>query len=60
MGRTGVSLENLVQFVERVKALNNIEVEGIYSHFANTTKPDVFRSSLLTGLIFFFKPILSK
>lgn len=36
MGRTGVSLENLVQFVERVKALNNIEVEGIYSHFATS------------------------
>ncbi len=40
MGRTGVQLENLENFLEQIKKLNNIEVEGIYSHFA-TSDTDV-------------------
>ena len=36
MGRTGVSLKDLPEFVRKVKTLENIEVEGIYSHFATS------------------------
>lgn len=36
MGRTGVNLNSLEQFIKKVKTLKNIEVEGIYSHFATS------------------------
>lgn len=36
MGRTGVSLKDLPEFVRKVKTLESIEVEGIYSHFATS------------------------
>lgn len=40
MGRTGVQIHKLEAFLERIKKLSNIEVEGIYSHFA-TSDTDV-------------------
>jgi len=36
MGRTGVQIENIQNFLEKIKNLNNIEIEGIYSHFATS------------------------
>lgn len=36
MGRTGVNIANLKEFANKVKLLENIEVEGIYSHFATS------------------------
>lgn len=36
MGRTGVQLEKLQNFIAKVKKLNHIKVEGIYSHFATS------------------------
>lgn len=34
MGRTGVQLENLEKFIEQALKLKNIEIEGIFTHFA--------------------------
>lgn len=36
MGRTGVNISNLKDFINKVQLLENIEVEGIYSHFATS------------------------
>ena len=36
MGRTGVQKQNLDSFLEKLKDLQNIEVEGIYTHFATS------------------------
>lgn len=40
MGRTGVQLSNLNEFMEKAITLKNIEIEGVYSHFA-TSDTDV-------------------
>lgn len=36
MGRTGVQMKNLQEFITKLKTLKNIQVEGIYSHFATS------------------------
>lgn len=36
MGRTGVQFFKLQEFINKVKQLENIEVEGIYTHFATS------------------------
>lgn len=36
MGRTGVQLQHLKEFIKEIKKLKNIEVEGVYSHFATS------------------------
>lgn len=36
MGRTGVQFSKLQEFIDKVKLLENIEVEGIYTHFATS------------------------
>lgn len=36
MGRTGVQSDKLQEFINKVKKLGNIEVEGIYTHFATS------------------------
>lgn len=36
MGRTGVQFSKLQEFIDKVKTLENIEVEGIYTHFATS------------------------
>ena len=36
MGRTGVQSNKLQEFVNKVKTLSNIEVEGIYTHYATS------------------------
>lgn len=36
MGRTGVQLEHLEEFIEQIIKLENIHVEGIYTHFATS------------------------
>jgi len=40
MGRTGIQMHNLETFMKRIKELSNIEIEGVYSHFA-TSDTDV-------------------
>ena len=40
MGRIGVFPEKAVVFVEKVKEFNNIEVEGIMTHFAKADEED--------------------
>ena len=36
MGRTGVQEENLEEFIYKINKLKNIQVEGIYTHFASS------------------------
>lgn len=36
MGRTGVQLSKLQDFIDKVKILENIDVQGIYTHFATS------------------------
>lgn len=36
MGRTGISLEDLRNFIEESKKLKNIKITGIYTHFATS------------------------
>ena len=35
MGRTGVDLENLDSFIEKIKENSNIKVEGVYTHLSS-------------------------
>ena len=41
MGRVGVLPEDAVGFVEQVKSLPGLEVQGIYSHFATADEADL-------------------
>ena len=34
MGRTGIKVENLEDFINEINKLNNVKVEGIYTHFS--------------------------
>lgn len=36
MGRTGVQEQNLASFIDKAITLNNIEIEGLYTHFATS------------------------
>lgn len=36
MGRTGIQIENLNDFIEKSKKLENIKITGIYTHFATS------------------------
>lgn len=36
MGRTGIQIENLKEFVAKSKTLRNIKITGIYTHFATS------------------------
>lgn len=36
MGRTGIQEQNICSFIEQIKKLDNIEVEGVYTHFATS------------------------
>lgn len=42
MGRTGVQLQNLDTFIKNIKNLDNIIVEGIYTHFAESERDTDF------------------
>ena len=42
MGRTGVRVENLKDFILFVKENKNIEIEGIYTHFSSADCDDEF------------------
>lgn len=42
MGRTGVQQENIYSFIEKIKKLENIEVEGVYTHFATSDNDKEF------------------
>lgn len=35
MNRTGIHLENVEKFLKQIKILKNIQIEGIYTHFAS-------------------------
>jgi alanine racemase len=41
MGRVGVIPEDAVDFIEQVKSLPGLEVQGIYSHFATADEADL-------------------
>lgn len=34
MGRTGISIDDLEEYIDKIKELGNITVEGIYTHFS--------------------------
>ncbi len=40
MGRLGVRHEDAVNFVKEIKHLNNLEIEGIYTHLATSDEED--------------------
>ncbi|NLA57623.1 MAG: alanine racemase [Firmicutes bacterium] len=40
MGRLGILPEDAVGFVRRLQTLPNLEIEGIFSHFATADEPD--------------------
>lgn len=42
MGRTGVKVENLKQFIFMIKEIDNIEIEGVYTHFSSADYDDEF------------------
>ncbi len=35
MGRTGIKLEEIPEFIELIKQYQNIEIEGVYTHFSS-------------------------
>ena len=42
MGRIGVWHEQAFELIKKVKALKNIELEGIYTHFASASRDNLF------------------
>lgn len=42
MGRTGVKVENLKEFILLIKESENIEIEGIYTHFSSADSDEEF------------------
>ena len=40
MHREGITMEELPDFLQKLKQLKNIEVEGLMSHLADSSKPD--------------------
>ena len=42
MGRTGVKLENLKEFITLLKNIKNVEIEGIYTHFSSADCDEKF------------------
>lgn len=42
MGRTGVSLDNLKEYISKIEQYKNIEVEGIYTHFSSADYDDEY------------------
>ncbi len=42
MGRTGVSLDNLKEYISKIKQNKNIKVEGIYTHFSSADYDDEY------------------
>lgn len=38
MGRTGVAIDDLDAFLKKIKLLNNIEIDGVFSHFSSSSK----------------------
>ncbi len=42
MGRTGVSLSSLKEYINKIKQYKNIEVEGVYTHFSSADYDDEY------------------
>ena len=40
MGRIGVRLSDAIGFIRKVEKLNNIQIEGIFTHFPSADEPD--------------------
>jgi len=40
MGRIGLSPDDVLPFIERAQSLKNIEIEGLFSHFASADEQD--------------------
>lgn len=45
MGRTGVVLEGLKEFISKIKQYKNIEVEGIYTHLSSADYDEEYTNS---------------
>lgn len=45
MGRTGILLEQLDQYISKVLSYENIKVEGVYTHFSVADVDDVYTTS---------------
>lgn len=52
MHRTGIKLEDLQEFIDLCKAMNNIQIDGVYTHFATSDEKD---SSYMQEQISIFK-----
>jgi alanine racemase len=46
-GRLGINAEEMIDFVNKVRALPNISIEGIYSHMADANWPDISKDYTL-------------
>ena len=54
MGRVGINPENAITFLKKAKELHNVEIEGIYTHFAvadtdkeyTKTQIDIFNKTI--------------
>jgi alanine racemase len=42
MGRIGIFLYDVLRFIKRIKALKNVEIEGIFTHFSVADEKDKF------------------
>jgi len=42
MGRIGIFPYNVLRFIKRIKALKNVEIEGIFTHFSVADEKDKF------------------
>ncbi|MDD5772460.1 MAG: alanine racemase [bacterium] len=47
MGRLGVSLDSFWEFVEKIKNLKNLKIEGVFSHFAKAHSDNDFSEKQL-------------
>ncbi|NDI34676.1 alanine racemase [Chengkuizengella sediminis] len=59
MGRLGVRYENAIPFIEKVLQLDGVEIEGVYTHFANADEEDktytLEQYQLFKGIVDYFK-----
>lgn len=42
MGRIGIFPDDVLRFIKRIKALKNVEIEGIFTHFSVANEKDKF------------------
>jgi alanine racemase len=47
MGRTGININELDKFIENIKSIKNIEVQGVYSHLSSADIDEEYTKSQL-------------